>query len=417
MGGWGIQQLNVAFFFLVLLISVTRTEAQFWDAFSNPKVNVTLTHPPLLGLIVKKIAFGPATGSCSDQIVDNIITDFVSSNIEVIDRGNLKTILSEQSISLNGGVDITNAATIGKVSGASALIIVKVQRCQTEKTNTYGTETVYDAAYKANRNVTAYYSTTRAYLKGSIQVIDLAAGRIFASKTFDISPEVKNTSYQAYPVFPAEFDVQDRAYAELRRYVHRMFFPWSELKTLYFYDDKDFDMKSAYKALVAGNNKLTLDISKQGMEASRNDDKVKDKVLGHLNYNMGIAYMINNEPDSAIVYFNIAARLRPGDIVNAAIKECDNAVALKRSMEQVEAKASFEASKEKANEEKSAQAEASKTLTNDGIIEMVQLKLPESIIISKIKVSKCKFETTPDALGNLTKAGVSEKIITAMIEK
>ena len=57
------------------------------------------------------------------------------------------------------------------------------------------------------------------------------------------------------------------------------------------------------------------------------------------------------------------------------------------------------------------------TLTNKSIIDMVQLKLPETVILQKIKSSKCKFDTNPDALANLTKSGVSEKVMMAMIEK
>lgn len=73
--------------------------------------------------------------------------------------------------------------------------------------------------------------------------------------------------------------------------------------------------------------------------------------------------------------------------------------------------------KQKADEEKQVKAEVENTLTNKSVIDMVELKLPESVILQKIKSSKCKFDTTPDALATLTKSGVGEKIMMAMIEK
>ena len=67
--------------------------------------------------------------------------------------------------------------------------------------------------------------------------------------------------------------------------------------------------------------------------------------------------------------------------------------------------------------EKNIEEAPANALTNNDVIEMVKLKLTDAIIIQKIKVSKCKFDTTPAALASLTKAGVKEKIIMAMMEK
>lgn len=56
-------------------------------------------------------------------------------------------------------------------------------------------------------------------------------------------------------------------------------------------------------------------------------------------------------------------------------------------------------------------------LTNESIIEMVKQKLPDTVIISKVKVSKVSFRTEIGDLKTLTENGVPEAVISAMIEK
>jgi tetratricopeptide (TPR) repeat protein len=55
-------------------------------------------------------------------------------------------------------------------------------------------------------------------------------------------------------------------------------------------------------------------------------------------------------------------------------------------------------------------------LTNDDIIKLVKAKLPDSIIVAKIKSSGCDFVTDADALIKLKQAGVSDAVLQAMVE-
>lgn len=64
-----------------------------------------------------------------------------------------------------------------------------------------------------------------------------------------------------------------------------------------------------------------------------------------------------------------------------------------------------------------AQADTAGVLTNAGVIQMVGSKLPDGIIILKIKNSKGKFDTSTDGLVALSKAGVSEPVIKAMMDR
>jgi hypothetical protein len=55
-------------------------------------------------------------------------------------------------------------------------------------------------------------------------------------------------------------------------------------------------------------------------------------------------------------------------------------------------------------------------LTNDDIIKLVQIKLGDSLIITKIKSSACAFDTSTDGLVRLKQAGVSDAVLQAMLE-
>ena len=58
----------------------------------------------------------------------------------------------------------------------------------------------------------------------------------------------------------------------------------------------------------------------------------------------------------------------------------------------------------------------SEVLTNEEVIRMTVAKLPDSVIVTKIKNSTCKFDISTDGLIKLKQAGVSDAVIQAMTE-
>jgi hypothetical protein len=62
------------------------------------------------------------------------------------------------------------------------------------------------------------------------------------------------------------------------------------------------------------------------------------------------------------------------------------------------------------------QAAGTAPLTNDDVIRMVQAKLPDAVVVAKIKSSPCKFDTSADTLIKLKSAGVSDAVLQAMAE-
>jgi hypothetical protein len=65
--------------------------------------------------------------------------------------------------------------------------------------------------------------------------------------------------------------------------------------------------------------------------------------------------------------------------------------------------------------ETSPPAESSGVLRNADVVKMVKAGLSDSIIIATIRGSTCQFDSSPDALIQLKKGGVSDTVLTAIV--
>jgi hypothetical protein len=63
-----------------------------------------------------------------------------------------------------------------------------------------------------------------------------------------------------------------------------------------------------------------------------------------------------------------------------------------------------------------ARADAIAALTNANIVKMHAMKLGSEVIVAKIQSSPCEFDTSPAALQKLKTAGISDKVILAMVQ-
>jgi hypothetical protein len=130
-------RLWIYFALSLLLVNANPVHGQFWDKLTNPQITVNLTHPPRLGLNLKKFAFGPTYSACSDAIVDQLANALLANNVEVVDRFTLTSLLAQRQLSLNGAIDSQRAAQVERILGPTALIFVNVSSCDVEHHTTY----------------------------------------------------------------------------------------------------------------------------------------------------------------------------------------------------------------------------------------------------------------------------------------
>jgi hypothetical protein len=317
---------------------VSPVNAQFLDRLTNPQVTVTLTHPPYLGLKIDRIAFGPSQGQCADEFMDAVVADFHNSGMEVLNRQHLEELLAEHHFQLSSHVDKTTAVALGKILGPSALVFLKVHRCATEKKSLHRDWT--DFAGKAHRT---YISKVEAYFKGSLQTVDLATARIFTAQTIEASESQQTEAEGGLPEPPSEYEVLDQAQRAALERVHRMFLPWTETRKLYFFDDKECGLKTAFLLLRGGDLEGTLRLSEANLEECKAKPGVKPKVLVHAHYNVGMANFALSRHEAALGYFAEAARMGGGNIVAETMSECRRAQQLAAEMQRLEDSATIEA--------------------------------------------------------------------------
>ncbi len=307
--------------------------AQFMDKLTKPKVPVPLRHPPGLGLNVKRIAFGQSSGECADQIVDLLTESLVRSGIDVIDRQHLQAILDEHKFQVSMYLDSSTALQLGRILGPTAFIFVKAQRCTSEQQPLREVQRAEDGSSRY-----LYISRTRAFVRGSVQTVDLTTGRVFSAQMLEASPVRDNRSYSGQPEFPAGVQLIDDSLRALAEQARRMYVPWTETKEVYFYNDGDCGLKQAYELLKAGSVDAALARSEANLVACREQPKIKQSTLSHALYNAGVMEMLARNYDSAKKHLNEAAELKGGDIVSETIAECEAAEKLARAMQQVEAR-------------------------------------------------------------------------------
>lgn len=393
--------------------------AQSWRELMNPKISVTIEHPPKYSMALEKIIFAPPKGPCSDEIVTELTSDFIDNDIEVLNRDDLELIMQELNFASESSyVDKTTAAAIGQHLGPSALISVVVTRCTSRQSQTSRTETRRNKEGKYK--VKIYQAKTDFYFKMALNVTNLATGVTYAAEQIESRPSRTNESDEGYPVYPDEFDIREIALQEASNQGSKLLFPWTEKRELTFFNSSkgSCDLKPAHMALEAGDSEHAFELSKQNIETCINEPKVKENIRSNAYYNAGVMYRVHGEFDAALEHLRKAAELKPGaDLVIAAMKEAREAQAASVAMLDLKEETDLRLEALQAQAAKAVESQAQNTVTNEDIIKMVSKKLPELILLKQIETWDCKFDLSPDGLIGLVEAGVPENVITAMMEK
>lgn len=326
---------------LLAIMSGLCVEAQFWEKFSNPLITIRLTHPPRLGLNLKRVAVAPPYGSCADEIGDGLASRLVNEGMEVLDRQHLQATLAEHRFSLSGYVDSSSAAQLGKLLGPTALVFIKVSRCNAERKRTYRDVRTRGGVVRVQ------YATVEVHIRGTFQTVDLTTGKIFTASPLIADQSLVHQSEDGFPEFPSEDQVRDGAITAAVQEAASFLVPWTEGRRVYFYDDKECSLNLAYAALKAGDVGQTVERSERNLEACKTAAGRKNNTLAHAYYNAGLGNLLVNQHAKAIAYLEESEKLRGGDIVVKTLSEARRAAELSAAAQQVaERTAQFEQASE-----------------------------------------------------------------------
>ena len=316
-------------------------QAQFWSELANPKVEVTVVHPPGLGLKVERLAFAPSRDLNSRELADALTADLVQSRqVEVVDRAHLDAVLKEQELGASGYVEPATIAKLGKLLGPSVLVIVNVNRSDVSRNQSSKEERSTD--YKTKQEVIRHKRTSITSLdfSATVQVVDLSTGRVFGAQRLEDTPSLSNTSYEGFPAYPRDSEVRRLAFETAKVKVLRMLLAWSEVRKLTFFDDEVFGMAKAHERLKAGDLRGALDLAQDGLEQSKRDKGQKAKYYPRAHYNVGIIRFIQGQYEEALPYLRTALDMQSdASIFQTALKECQEAMALQETLQRSERRA------------------------------------------------------------------------------
>ena len=329
------MRLMIPLTFALLALPV---QAQFWSELANPKVEVTLVHPPGLGLKVQRLAFAPSRDLNSRELADALTADLVQSRqVEVLDRTHLEAVLREQELGASGYVEPATIAKLGKLLGPSVLVIVNVNRSDLSRSRSTREERSTD--YKTKQEVVRlkHTSLTSLDFSATVQVLDLSTGRVFGAQRLEDSPSLSNHSYEGFPAFPRDADVRRLAFDAAKGKVLRLLLSWTEAQKLTFFDDDAFGMAKAHERLRAGDVRGALDLAFEGLEQSKRDKGQKPKYYPRAHYNVGIIRFIQGHYEEALPYLRSALDMQPdASIFQTALRECQEAIDLQQALRQAE---------------------------------------------------------------------------------
>ena len=300
---------------------------------TKPQVTVNLTHPPRLGLNIKKVAIGPSYGECSDEILDRLSENLISNGVEVIDRHRLHSMMEQQHFGFTGYMDQQSAMRMGKWLGPTALIFVKISQCDVEQHRNAS-----DHKTKNNEIEHSYDAIVDAHLRGTLQTVDLATGRIFSACPIVEDAELSNHSDKEPPEFPDRHLVRDQTIGRAVYDASTFLLPWNEEKKLYFFNDKECNMALAYTMLKANDFNGVVRQSEENIESCKTWPKLKENSMAHAYYNAGLAYLLVNEHEKALQYLYESEKLKGGQIVTDTIAEATKSAQLDEEMRRVDAR-------------------------------------------------------------------------------
>jgi hypothetical protein len=315
------MQKSVAFRTVLLLLLILPSSAQFIKWGANKTVRLDIPRPPQFGLTVKRVAFGHPGGSCASdaaQLIDQmILPDFQQNQMDVIERAALDQIMAEHNFNQSSYADGGSAVKLGKILGPSALVIVNVNGCRPDQTP------LFDDQKNYNGSVTrTFISKTRFSLEGSVRVVDLTTGQVLGSHNFTSKPDKQNTSDSGPPEFPPIDEVKDSAMQDVKAQIHAMFFPFDEIVTLTFYDDKDCGLKQEYELFRNGDLNGALRWADSNLEQCKSGHK-KDKSLARAYYDAALIHCALQDYEKSKELFAGATENKGAEAAANASVNCD----------------------------------------------------------------------------------------------
>jgi hypothetical protein len=433
--------------------------AQIWDKLTNKKKTIVpIHHPPQLVLDgITRIAVMEFKGECGPEITEKV-TDVVSRSqkYELVDRASLDAVLGEQSLQQSETVNAATTARLGQMLGAAVLVTGRITRCNTRigEPRLAGPEDVLGkgaglagqgasllgrgaslvgqgagilgkgagllgkgagllgrgAGLLGKGGGAGYVVDTTTTVTGGMQVIDVTSGKVLARAPIQVDHVVQVRSESPYmsPADPEE--VKTGGYAEVADVLTRLISGWDEQVAVSLHDDEKWSLKLSANQMRVGDLEGAIETLRASIEANGQGPGADPKMFSKALHNLGLALMLTDRLQEAEEALKRSSLARSNDDTVEALLLCRRAIA--------ERAETLSREKGLASAAGPTAADGAKPLlTNDEVINMSRARLPEAVILSKIRSSTCEFDGSPAALVQLRSAGVTDNVLVAIVER
>jgi hypothetical protein len=372
---------------------------------------VPVSHLPEFVLTnVKRIAisFGGYT-SCAQGLKDRLSETVTrSGTFELFDPASLGMALAERDYQASAFANRTNAIRLGKLLGPTAIVSGTVSRCNVDVSALKSQQGRKD---KKGRISTYYTRETTAHVGLSVQVIDVATSKVVVFRSFSSNPVEQRSATDEAPEAVDANELLGRAVLEAEQNVEHLLFGWRESINVTVHADKECDLKPAADQIRGGDFTGAAETMQKAIarQCGAPDDKI---ALAKAYHNRGVALTYAGQPEEGLKSLQQANILWPGSLSEDAMTAARKVIEAKGEQEVQDAAVAATS----ANAAAAAAAADASLMSNKDVIEMVQAKLSDQIIMVKMRTTKCKFDTSTSALIQLKKAGASDAIVLAMTQ-
>ena len=292
----------------------TPLHAQFWDSLTKPKINITLTHAPDIGLIVPRIAIGPVVSPCAGEVADRLTTMLNVSGVQVIDWPSLQVAFAREHVAFSGSISPDSALRLGNAMPPTVLIMLNINSCEPEKQADHT-----DSKTDDDKDVRTFNSSLITHVRGALQAEELSTGRVFTTIPLDMDPAVSNHSTEKQPEFPSASAARDAAVLQAAQTVSQALLPWTETRSVYFFNDKECNLSDAYKLFKSGDIAGALKLAQDSVEPCKTWPKAKDTNQAHVLFDIGVAQLALGRPQEALDTLQQSEQVKGGFMVKDTI--------------------------------------------------------------------------------------------------
>lgn len=305
----------------LLVLAAVPAPGQFLKNLVNANVQVDWTHPPALGVAVRRVALAPGASPDERELVAAIAADLARDRLEVLGPDRVAAAARDLGLDPAAPVDARTAQDLGRALGGDpaglVLVAVRIQQLQVVQVRTPPGPGSPGGFHRAR---------TRVVLRATIQAVDAASGRAFPVRTLATRPSRERASPMAQAPFPPDAPVRREAMARVRTRVRRLVAPWTTRHRIVFFEDQDFGLRDAFLALKAGDRQTALDRSRRALEAVRAAPSPGSRLLGRARFNLGICHFLLGDYQAALPHLQAARDSTPGSAMfRQAVEACEHA--------------------------------------------------------------------------------------------